>query len=446
MEAYRKMLRIASVEGPAADNAPYGPENRQALDYALELCEGFGFSTKDLEGHAGYGQFGSGEKLIMSLGHLDVVPVGPGWKHQPFGAEIDGGYVYARGAVDDKGPTMASLWAMAAIRAIGGDGFGVRFRQVFGCDEESGFGCMERYVQTEEAPTFGIAPDSGWPCYHAEKRITDLLVVAPIPDGSMTLLKAEGGSRPNIVIDSFEARVRVSGPARSEVEDKLADAWDRNVTYAWEGDELGIFAIGKAAHGSRPFDGVSAAVRAFRFLRDISPLDSFAFYDALMEIGHPGGEGLGISGSDDIVGPLTSNLGVVTTSERGVELLFNLRVPVKVEIDGLLERARKSLADRPGGWSFSVERDSPGLYFPVDHPLVATIVDVYAEESGERREPGTMGGGTYARAVPNTVSVGTGWEGDGGAHETDERLKVDHLYRMARIYGRILLRLAEKAA
>ena len=50
------------------------------------------------------------------LGHLDVVPVGSGWKHEPFGAEIDGEYVYARGATDDKGPTMASFYAIRAIK------------------------------------------------------------------------------------------------------------------------------------------------------------------------------------------------------------------------------------------------------------------------------------------------------------------------------------------
>lgn len=53
-----------------------------------------------------------------------------------------------------------------------------------------------------------------------------------------------------------------------------------------------------------------------------------------------------------------------------------------------------------------------------------------------------MGGGTYARAIPNTVSIGTGWEGDGKAHETDERLKVEHLFKMSRIYAHILYRLA----
>jgi succinyl-diaminopimelate desuccinylase len=100
------------------------------------------------------------------------------------------------------------------------------------------------------------------------------------------------------------------------------------------------------------------------------------------------------------------------------------------------------LATLSSGFKLKVTRDSPALYFPLDHPLVTTIVDVYEEETGERKKPGTMGGGTYARAIPNTVSIGTGWEGDGRAHETDERLKVEHLFKMSRIYAHILYRLA----
>jgi succinyl-diaminopimelate desuccinylase len=100
------------------------------------------------------------------------------------------------------------------------------------------------------------------------------------------------------------------------------------------------------------------------------------------------------------------------------------------------------LATLTSGFELKVVRDSPPLYFPLDHPLVKTITEVYELETGEKRAPGTMGGGTYARAVPNTVSIGTGWSGDGFAHETDERLKVENLFKMSRIYAHILYRLA----
>lgn len=438
------MLRIPSVESEPIPGAPFGPENRQALDLALELSREAGFRTCDLDGYAGWAEFGEGDPLVMVLGHLDVVPVSPGWKHDPFGAEIDGGYLYARGAVDDKGPTMAAFYAARALKECVPD-LGCRVRVVFGCNEESGFRCVERYMQTEEAPTFGIAPDSGWPLYHAEKGIANLRVRFALPTGSFALRSVEGGQRPNIVIDRCVATVAVAPEARAKVEAKLEDRWDRNVTHAWSGDELRVEAIGKAAHGAKPFLGDSAATRLFRFLAEVAPLEDEKFYADLHETTHIGGAGLGISVSDDVSQDLTCNLGIVSSDAGHGELLFNVRYPVKFSGEQIRQMAEASLATREGRFELIGFEDSPPLYFPLDHPLVRTILEVTEAEFGTRLAPGVMGGGTYARAVPNTVSVGTGWQGDGPAHENDERLKVAHLFRMSQVYAHILLRLTQAA-
>lgn len=441
LEDLRTLLRIPSIETEPVPNGPFGAANRDALDFMLGLGERWGMRTKDIEGFAGYAEFGSGDRLVMSLGHLDVVPVGPGWKYEPFGAEIDEGYLYARGAVDDKGPTMASFYAARAISGCFPD-IGCRIRSVFGCDEESGFECIHRYTQTEEAPTFGIAPDSGWPLYHAEKGIANLVVERPLIEGEMALVEVCGGQRPNIVIDSCRAVVRVSPSARGHVEAKLAEAWDRNVTFSYNGDLLTSEAVGKAAHGSEPFRGDSAAIRALRFLEEIAPLSVAKAYEELRELTHIAGEGLGISGSDEVSRGLTCNLGIVETTDGMLRMTFNVRYPVTWKGDAVRDRALAALSSKEGGYRLAEFSDSPSLYFPLDHVLVETICDVYAAETGEQRAPGVMGGGTYARAIANTVSVGTGWEGDGKAHETDERLKVEHLYKMSRIYAHILYRLA----
>ena len=160
---------------------------------------------------------------------------------------------------------------------------------------------------------------------------------------------------------------------------------------------------------------------------------------------HPGGAGLGIAGSDDVARDLTANLGIVKAEGGKVELLVNVRYPVTWTGEELRRKCVEYLRTLQSGFGLTVTRDSPPLYFPLDHPLVRTMVDVYEEESGERLTPGTMGGGTYARAIPNTVSIGTGWQGDGNAHETDERLKIENLYRMSRLYARVLYRLAQEA-
>lgn len=436
-----KVLQIPSLEGPAEPNAPFGAENRKALDFVLQRSKDFGMTVTDVDGYIGYADFGNGNNLVASVGHLDVVPVGPGWKHAPFGAEIDGGYIYARGSTDDKGPTMASFYAMRAIKEVFPE-VPSRMRQIFGCNEESGFKCIERYAETEEHPTYGVAPDSGWPLIHAEKGIANLEISVPIGSSTFTLLELSGGQRPNIVIDSCSAKVEVAASAKVHVEEKLADAWDRNVTFAWEGTSLGIFATGKACHGSNPFGGDSAAIRVLRFLNEIAPLESQPFYEELFESTHIGGAGIGIAGSDEPSADLTCNLGIINLSDGEVHLLFNVRYPVTWTGAKLQQMCEKKLATLKSGFKLNVTRDSPPLYFPLDHVLVKTIVAAYQEETGDMTEPGVMGGGTYARALPNTVSIGTSWPGDGKAHETDERFKVEHLFKASRIYARILYKLA----
>lgn len=440
------MLRVPSIEQARADNAPFGVPCRDALDLALAMGAKAGMRTTDLDGYVGYAEFGDGRPQVASFGHLDVVPVSDGWKHEPFGAEIDEGYIYSRGSVDDKGPTMASFYALWAIKECCPE-LEVRFRQVFGCNEESGFECLKRYNKTEEPPTLGVAPDSGWPLYHAEKGIGNItLDIDPNTGGEMELVSLVGGSRPNIVIDAAEAVVQVADAARKHVEGRLADAWDRNVSVSWSGDLLTITAKGKAAHGSTPFLGDSAATRAMRLLFEIAPVSDETYYEDLLQTADPSGAGIGVSGSDGASKNLTCNLGVASMEGGKMRLLFNLRYPVTWKWGDIQSSCEAHISKLKPAMRVVATSDSKPLYFPLEHPLVKIVVDAYKAETGEDKAPGVMGGGTYARAVPNTVSIGTGWEGDGKAHENDERLKVEHLFKMSRIYARILYQLGVKAA
>lgn len=441
----RAMLRIPSLESTPEPNAPFGKECRRALDLALELGRKWGMDTRDVDGYAGHAEFGDSAKMVMSLGHLDVVPIGDGWKHEPFGAEIDGDYIYARGAIDDKGPSMAAFYAARALKETAAD-LPARLRIVFGLNEESGFACVKRYFQSEPAPDYGVAPDSGWPLYHAEKGIANLIVRAPLPRGGLTLISLEGGQRPNIVIDKATAVAEVAAELLPAVKEKAGEYWDKNVSFRFEGAMLTMLSIGKAAHGSTPFVGDSALTRVLRALYNFAPVEQQHEYWRLVEVCHPSGVGLGIMGNDDVSKDLTSNVGIVCTSDGEIEFTVNVRYPVSWTGDELLARAEKFIEESVPGYRLAEFDDSKPLYFPLDQEPVSTIVDVYRQETGDEKAPGVMGGGTYARAVPNTVSIGTGWDGDGPAHEHDERIHISHPLKMAKIYAHILYRLAHAAA
>lgn len=59
-------------------------------------------------------------RALLLLGHLDVVGVDKSkWSVDPFGGVIQGGYLYGRGAIDDKGMTIANLAVLIALKRGG---------------------------------------------------------------------------------------------------------------------------------------------------------------------------------------------------------------------------------------------------------------------------------------------------------------------------------------
>ncbi len=63
---------------------------------------------------------GEKKKALIVLSHMDVVPaVASEWKVPPFSGEVKDGYVWGRGALDDKGPGVIDLMAMLAIKRAG---------------------------------------------------------------------------------------------------------------------------------------------------------------------------------------------------------------------------------------------------------------------------------------------------------------------------------------
>lgn len=62
----------------------------------------------------------AGRSLILQH-HLDVVPVGPRdmWDHDPYGGEIEGDWLYGRGAADMKAGAAANVFALEALKRIG---------------------------------------------------------------------------------------------------------------------------------------------------------------------------------------------------------------------------------------------------------------------------------------------------------------------------------------
>ena len=173
---YNNLIAIPSVldESAATEDLPFGPEPKRALDWLLEEGRKAGMIVKNIDNMAGHIEMGEGEELIGILCHVDVVPAGSNWTYEPFDGTVVDGKLFGRGAIDDKGPTIAAWHAMKMVKDSGIT-MNKRVRLIIGTDEESGFRCVRRYFEKEEMPTIGFAPDADFPIINAEKGIASIV-------------------------------------------------------------------------------------------------------------------------------------------------------------------------------------------------------------------------------------------------------------------------------
>jgi succinyl-diaminopimelate desuccinylase len=443
VNSVQELIRIPSVLGPAAPEAPFGSETLRALNYYVKLANDNGIATESFDGYAVHAEIGTGEKLIGVLSHVDVVPEGNDWKHQPFGGEVEDGKIFGRGAIDDKGPTIAAFYAVLALKETGAM-LTKRIRAIIGADEESGFRCMAHYFQHAEMPEFGFTPDGAFPAIYAEKGIASpVLAIGLAKEQSpMRLVSISAGTRSNMVPDRAEAVIDFDPlpivPLQQALEQFVGVETEVNI------DRLTVRARGVGAHASTPEEGKNAAVILSHALLSLTGLNgpNRKIIEAISAWGgDTTGDTLSIAGSDGITTALTSNLGVVRTENDSVTLTFSVRYPVTWTGADVADKLAKPAAK----YGFYVESfaDSKPLFVPQDDPFLAICLEVYREETGDRSEPKTMGGGTYARVLAKGVAFGADFPNFPSiAHQADEFWYIDDLIKATKIYAKTLARLA----
>jgi len=446
----QELIAIPSVKAaPAGAGAPFGPEIARALEYVLAWGERQGFTTKNLSGYAGHLEYGTGEKLVGVLVHLDVVPAGEGWRYPPFSGTVADGKIYDRGAIDDKGPAVAVMYALKALKDSGVK-LGKKIRIIFGCDEESGWRCMEHYFQHERKPDYGFTPDAYFPLINSEKGQMALKFegeAAPGGDG-IVLRTFSGGTRRNVVPENAEAVLVFPDPAGLERGRAalLAQGIDGiEVLDLPEKNQLKVRARGVSAHGSTPELGDNAVIKLAQALAPVEGRGNlWAAVRFLRErIGREtDGRGLGIACQDEVSGALTLNLGVVRTGAGKVWMEVDIRSPHSANHEAIKKKVAAHL--QPYGLKIVESRTMAPHYLPVDHHLVQVLLQVYREETGDQSPPVATGGRTYAATLGNGVAFGPGFPGQPEmAHQKDEYFAVDDLMTCTRIYAKALYALAK---
>lgn len=424
----KDLIAIAStgstpVEDSVNGTLPYGEKPFEALKFFLGFAENCGMRTGTIENRVGWCEFGpENADMIGIVCHLDVVPAGDGWATDPFELTLKDGILYGRGIVDDKGPAAASFIAMKRLMDSGYQP-SKRIRLILGTDEERTCSCVETYAEKGEIPEFAITPDGEFPVIYAEKGILHI----KISSSSASAVSAKAGTAANMV------------PAFS--------------TCTIDGIEYS--AKGKTAHASKPDLGVNAVFEMIRKL-DENAVDYSASplltYIARELVPFTSAEYTGCNVTDES-GSVTANPSILSCGKDGESLTIDIRCPVSYSMDAITSFMAMKAAQYDLDCEILSQMDP--LYKAKDLPEISVLTDIWKDNMSsytgfkpeylsEFTEPIAIGGGTYARHMPNTIAFGiqTPWQED-QCHQTNECMPLQDFETDIKVLTEAIKGLAE---
>ena len=416
-----RLVSVESVKGAATAEQPYGPGPAAALAEALSIAERWGLRGENWENRLGIVELaGAGEtddRKLDVLAHLDVVPADPArWKKTaPFVMKREGERLYGRGVTDDKGPALAVLYALRAVRDLGLAKGGVRL--VLGCDEENGSSELPYYYGRTKEAEMTLTPDAGWPVINTEKGILVGTLTAAVPAGRIKAIK--GGSAYNAVPAECEAVLRDGEGERS------------------------LRTEGVPAHASMPDKGENAVTEMVALLAAEEGLseEEAALFGALARLFPHGdwrGESLGIAMADDATGPLTISLDVIRFEEGVLTAQFDARLPYGFG-DAEIRRLEEVFGE--AGLAFTHGEAMPH-HVPADTAFIRTLLETYEAYTGKEGYCYGIGGLTYCHHVKNGVAFGVEEPGsDHHIHGDDEYAELGELMLTGEIYAEAIARL-----
>ena len=445
VEMISRLVRIRSVREEAQPGMPFGPGPAAALAEGLRLAEELGFATKNYDNYVGAVDMNDLETQLHILCHLDVVGEGTGWTvtepYEPI--EVDG-MLYGRGTDDDKGPAVAALLAMQAVRDLGVP-LKKNVRLLLGTDEESGSGDIAYYYSKEPYAPCTFSPDGEFPVINLEKGSYKPVFTKTWAAESATprVKEFHGGFRINVLPPEAECLVAgLSAEAAQPYCDKAAG--ETGVTYALtqRGDDLHILCKGKGAHASTPEEGVNAITGLIHLLcmlplAKVGSTAALHALNALFPHGDSAGKALGIAQADEMSGPLTLAFSLLELNDTGLSGQFDSRVPVCANEDNCKAVAEAAFAK----FGFAAEGGmQEPHYTPADTPLVSTLLKCYEQYSGRKGECLAIGGGTYVHDIPGGVAFGCAMPGfNGNMHGADEHTCIADQLTAAKIFTQAII-------
>ncbi len=382
------------------------------------------------------------------IGHLDVVPSGENWTFPPFDACVENGNIYGRGAIDDKGPVIATIYAMKTVM----DNCQVtkRVRLILGLNEESNWKCINYYKEHEEIPEFGFSPDADFPCIYAEKALLNVHLRQPYNKNDDIIISEIdfGNNAINVVPKYCKVKLFINNNFNInecvDLLNSIVNKYHFSMEISFEHSNIIIQSYGVSSHAAHPNLGKNAISSLIIVLDEFFKINSItidilSFFRRYIHMQY-NGEDLNIDYCDES-GKLTLNVAKFYIENDEIIISMNLRIPVHTPINTIKNKLINFSNNNSFEVSFDGEKEA--LYIAKDNKLVSTLCHIFNEETNENAQPIAIGGATFARAFPNCVSFGANFPGDTDmCHQVDEYISISNLILSTKIYAHAIYELA----
>ena len=441
-----RMLAINSVRGPAEDGAPFGAGPRSALALARAMLEGFGFEVSDFEDIIITADLGPSPPLMGILAHLDIVEAGEGWDSDPFEMSIRDGRIYGRGATDNKGPSIASMYAMYCARELCSE-LQNGCRLILGSGEEVACLDIAQYLEKNEPPPNVFTPDADFPVVNIEKgRIAPIFGASWEKSAALPrVVSIDGGKTANVVPNHAEAVIEgfSAADAGKYCSEFSAKTGAKISARESGGDAVLIAAEGTSSHAAAPGAGLNAQTALVEMLANMPFAESegFGYIRALNRLFPHGdylGSAMGMKMSDKLSGDLTLSFNVLSYTETGFSANFDSRTPAcadDVDLPGLMREAFER--EKVPLDSYTI---SGCHHTPESSPFVQSLLRIYEDYTGKAGKCLAVGGQTYVHEIPGGVAFGCESEGVSNAiHSVNEYIGIEQLLTSAKMFAMAII-------
>lgn len=439
------LCRINSEKMPYKEGMPYGEGTFTALAEALSMAESYGFSITNYDNYVGTVDLNDKESHLDILAHLDVVPAGEGWKEtEPFEPVVKGDRIYGRGTADDKGPAVAALYALRAVKELGIP-LKKNTRLILGTDEECGSSDIAHYYAIEKEAPMTFSPDGSYPVVNTEKGgLNGHFTASFTPSAALPRLASiQAGIKVNVV--PGKARAVVIGIDVEDLEKAAAETeQETKIRFEFdvEEDQTTITAVGSGAHASTPEEGNNALTGLLVLLLKLpfAPCEQITMIGRLLELmphGDTTGNALGIAMSDES-GALSLAFSLLEVTDSELDGTFDSRLPLCATEENVLNVVKKNMEQK----GFTLHNDSmrPPHHVSEDSDFIRTLLHAYEEYTGRKGECIAIGGGTYVHELQNGVAFGAAMpETDNRMHGADEFAVIEELVVSAKMFAQVIV-------